>query len=56
MVDAGLFDDLMARIDDGQLRLTGQDGFLPEMSKRVLERGMQAELTGSSPSGWCIRM
>lgn len=45
MVDAGLFDDLMARIDDGELRLTGEEGFLPEMIKRVLERGMQAELT-----------
>jgi putative transposase len=28
------------------LQLTGEGGFLPEMIKRVLERGLQAELTG----------
>ncbi len=41
MVEAGLLDDLMGRIDDGELRLTGQGGFLPEVIKRVLERGLQ---------------
>jgi putative transposase len=46
MVEAGLFDDLMDRIDEGGLQLTGEGGFLPEMIKRVLERGLQAELTG----------
>jgi putative transposase len=46
MVEAGLFDDLMARIDEGGLKLTGEDGFLPEMVKTVLERGLQAELDG----------
>ena len=46
MVEAGLFDDLMGRIDEGGLRLTGEGGFLPEMIKRVLERGLQNELTG----------
>jgi len=45
MLEAGLFDDLMDRIDEGGLRLTGQDGFLPEMIKRVLERGLQHELS-----------
>jgi putative transposase len=45
MVEAGLLDDLMARVDDGGLRLTGEGGFLPEMIKRVLERGLQAELS-----------
>ncbi len=45
MVEAGLFDDLMGRIDGGGLRLTGEGGFLPEMIKRVLERGLQAELS-----------
>jgi putative transposase len=45
MVEAGLLDDLMSRVDDGGLRLTGEGGFLPEMIKRVLERGLQAELS-----------
>jgi putative transposase len=44
MVSAGLFDDLMDRVDEGGLRLTGEGGFLPEMIKAVLERGLQAEL------------
>jgi putative transposase len=45
MLDAGLLDGLMGRIDEGSLRLTGEGGFVPEMIKAVLERGMQAELT-----------
>lgn len=45
MVDAGLFEDLMGRVDEGSLQLTGEGGFLPEMIKAVLERGLAAELT-----------
>ena len=45
MVDAGLLDDLMDKVDGGGLALTGEGGFLPEMIKVVLERGLQAELT-----------
>src|SRR5436309_15096948 len=45
MLDAGLLDELMDRVDAGGLALTGEGGFLPEMIKRVLERGLQAELT-----------
>lgn len=45
MVDAGLLDDVMARVDGGGLALTGEGGFLPEMIKAVLERGLRAELT-----------
>src|SRR5512146_2063424 len=45
MVDAGLLDELMARVGDGGMMLTGEGGFLPEMVKAVLERGLQAELT-----------
>jgi putative transposase len=45
MVEAGLFDDLMQRIDARSLQLTGEGGFLPEMVKAVLERGLQAELS-----------
>jgi len=44
-VEAGLFDDLMDRVDDGGVQLTGEGGFLPEMIKAVLERGMRAELS-----------
>jgi putative transposase len=46
MIDAGLLDGLMERVDAGELMLTGEGGFLPEMVKAVLERGLQAELTG----------
>src|SRR6188472_4323052 len=45
MLDAGLFDELMDRVDAGELTLTGEGGFLPEMVKAVLERGLAAELT-----------
>ncbi len=45
MVESGLFDDLMSRIDAGTVQLTGEGGFLPEMVKAVLERGLQAELS-----------
>jgi putative transposase len=45
MIDAGLLDDLMARVDSGGLQLTGEGGFLPEMIKAVLERGLAAEQT-----------
>jgi len=30
----------MAKVDSSDLRLTGQGGFLPEMIKAVLERGL----------------
>src|SRR6266498_3439101 len=46
MLEAGLLDDVMARADAGELRLTGEGGFLPEMIKAVLERGLAAALTG----------
>ena len=45
MLDAGLLDELMDRVDAGELTLTGQGGFLPEMVKAVLERGLRAELS-----------
>src|SRR5215213_8750180 len=38
-------DELVARAGDGQVRLTGPGGFLPELVARVLERGMGAELS-----------
>lgn len=42
---AGVLDDVLAKIDAGQLQLTGEGGFLPELVKAVLERGLAAELT-----------
>lgn len=46
LVEAGLLDELMARVDSGEVQLTGEGGFLPAMIKAVLERGLAAELTG----------
>src|SRR5690606_34873131 len=45
LIDAGLFDHLMASVGEGGLALTGEGGFLPEFVKAVLERGLQAELS-----------
>jgi putative transposase len=45
MVQAGFLDNLMNQVDAGDLQLTGEGGFLPELVKRVLEAGLQAELT-----------
>jgi putative transposase len=46
MIEAGLLDDLMDRVDAGGVALTGEGGLLPELVKAVLERGLAAELTG----------
>jgi putative transposase len=46
MVDAGLLDHLMSKVDGEGLALTGAGGLLPELVKAVYERGLQAELTG----------
>ena len=45
MLKAGLLDEVMDRVDAGGLTLTGEGGFLPEMIKAVLERGLATELT-----------
>ncbi len=43
-----LFDDqLLASTSERGISLTGEGGFLPELIKSVLERGMNAELTSS---------
>jgi putative transposase len=46
LAEAGLLDRVVAGAEAGQLTLTGEGGFLPEMVKAVLERGLAAELTG----------
>jgi putative transposase len=45
MLEAGLLDELMDRVDREGLSLTGVGGFLPELVKAVLERGLATELT-----------
>jgi len=45
LVEAGVLARVLDQADAGDLRLTGEGGFLPEMLKRALEAGLQAELT-----------
>ena len=45
LFDDEMLDRLMAATDERGVSLTGEGGFLPEMIKAVLERGMEAELT-----------
>jgi putative transposase len=45
MIEAGLLDQVLAQVDAGGLALTGDGGFLPEMIKAVLERGLAVEQT-----------
>jgi len=46
LMASGALDGLMSRIDEGELQLTGEGGFLPEMIKAVLERGLNVERDG----------
>ncbi|MGL5866614.1 MAG: transposase [Dermatophilaceae bacterium] len=45
LFDDDALDQLMAATGERGLSLTGEGGFLPEMIKAVLERGMEAELS-----------
>jgi putative transposase len=45
LLDQGLLDQVMSSVDEDGVQLTGEGGFLPELVKRVLEAGLQAELT-----------
>ena len=45
MLEAGLLDEVMERASVGELALTGEGGFLPELVRSVLERGLATELT-----------
>lgn len=42
---SGALDELFARIDAGDVELTGDGGLIPGLIKAALERGLQAELT-----------
>ena len=46
LADDVWLDELIDRAEAGGVRLTGEGGFLSEMIKAVLERGLAAELTG----------
>ena len=45
LADDAWLDELIDRSSEDGVQLTGQGGFLPELIKAVLERGMKAELT-----------
>lgn len=45
LIDDDLLDQLVKSTSDRGIELTGEGGFLPELIKAVLERGMKAELT-----------
>ena len=42
---SGALDELFARIDSGDIEMTGAQGLIPGLIKAALERGLQAELT-----------
>jgi putative transposase len=42
---SGALDELFARIDSGEVEMTGAEGLIPGLIKAALERGLQAELT-----------
>ncbi len=42
---SGVLDDLFAKIDSGEVELTGDGGFITGLIKAALERGLQAELS-----------
>jgi transposase-like protein len=43
---SGALDSLFARIDSGEVQLTGDGGLVPSLIKATLERGLAAELSG----------
>ena len=45
LAESGALDELFAKIDAGEIELTGDGGFIPGLIKATLERGLQAELS-----------
>lgn len=45
LIESGILDDLFAKIDAGEVQLDGDGGFIQQLIKTGLERGLQAELT-----------
>lgn len=44
--ESGAFDELMGQIDRGEIELSGKDGFIQQIIRAGLERGLKAELSG----------
>ena len=42
---SGVLDGLFEKIDSGEIELTGDGGFIPELIKATLERGLRTELS-----------
>ena len=42
---SGALDELFAKIDSGQVEMTGDGGLIPEIIRTTLERGLQAEMS-----------
>ena len=42
---SGALDELFAKIDSGEVELTGAGGMMPALIKEALERGLQAEMS-----------
>ena len=45
LIESGVMDDLFAKIDAGEVQLDGDGGFIQQLIKTGLERGLQTELT-----------
>src|SRR6218665_56169 len=45
LIESGMLDDLFAKIHPGEVQLDGDGGFIQQLIKTGLERGLQAELT-----------
>lgn len=45
LIESGMLDDLFAKIDAGEVQLDGDRGFIQQLIKTGLVRGLQAELT-----------
>lgn len=44
--ESGAFDELMGQIDRGEIELSGKEGFIQQIIRAGLERGLRAELSG----------
>ncbi len=54
MVDAGLFEDLMSRIDHGTLQLTGEGGCARQVFETVCSLFFGYAATGSWSRAWWL--
>jgi hypothetical protein len=45
LVESGALSELFAKIDNGEIDLSGDGGFIPALIKAALERGLRAEFS-----------